>query len=220
MAARSVQRSLITFNIPAPFCSAFPRLQRFARCVATFGMLGCILYSWSGELNTPQVKARYIHNFLKYITWPETNLASQVFAIAIVEAGPVKEALDEVVRTKKWNGKPIDVRSALSAEVTGEPQIVYISEADRDRIPEILKDIPKSTLTIGEGPAFLSKGGMIEFNLADGKVRFSVNLDVLVLKWIPNCSRSPKRFVENEEAFCYVSSQIDPPETAVGDHWE
>jgi hypothetical protein len=162
-----------------PFGSEYPSLQLFARSAAGLGMLGCILWGWCAELNMSQVKARYIHHFVKYITWPETNSSVPVFAVAIIEADPVKEALAEVVRAKKWKGKEIEVRSALPSGKTDELQIVYIGEPDRDRIAEILKDIPKSTLTIGEGPAFLSRGGMIEFSLTEGKVRFSVNLDVL-----------------------------------------
>src|SRR5688500_17652422 len=98
-----------------PFSSEYPSMQRFARGTAGLGMLWCILWGWCAELNMPQVKARYIHHFMKYSTWPETNSPVTSFVVAIMETDTVKEALCEVVRNKKWMGKPFEVLSALAS---------------------------------------------------------------------------------------------------------
>lgn len=131
------------------------------------------------ELTTPQVKARYIHNFVKYVTWPETASAAETFQIGLIEEGAVKNALQEVVHGKRWQGKPFGNRSLQREGPFENLHVLYINEPNRDRMSEILQNVPKGTLTIGEGPSFLSKGGMIEFKMSEGKVRFSVNLKAL-----------------------------------------
>lgn len=134
----------------------------------------------AAELDIHQVKARYIHSFIKYVTWPATN-AAQTFAVGVVDASPLKQALDEVLRAKEWQGKPLQAVTLDLAEkaAASSVAVVYVRENERDRISELLRGIPKNVLTIGEGPYFAAKGGMIEFNLSEGRVRFSVNLQAL-----------------------------------------
>jgi hypothetical protein len=153
-------------------------LRRVIRFAALLYLTGLIV-DQAAELNTGQVKARYIHNFVKYLTWPATNLTGQTFTIGVLKGDAVKSALEEVVRGKSSLGRPFVVASFEALSDSPNLQVLYINEANRERLSEILDKAPRTTLTIGEGPGFLARGGMLEFNLTEGKVRFSVNLGVL-----------------------------------------
>lgn len=147
-----------------------------AKMVQGLALLLCAGQVFAADLDVHQVKARYIYNFIKYITWPDT--AATAFQIGVLEESALKTALDEVLKDKNWQGKPYQTLAVDSA-AGKELHLVYVRETNRDRIAEILKSLPRTALTIGEGPSFLARGGMIEFNLSEGKVRFSVNLPAL-----------------------------------------
>jgi len=139
-------------------------------CLAAWSCAGREL-----ELDAQQVRARYILNFVKYITWPPRDAdEGEKFRVMVLDNAPLKSALDAVLLGKTFEGKP-----AEAVAKSGSGQVLYVRETDRERLSGILSKVGKGTVTIGEGPGFLARGGMIEFNISEGRVRFSVNLPAL-----------------------------------------
>jgi hypothetical protein len=53
-------------------------------------------------------------------------------------------------------------------------------QTQRDHVDELLQAVAdKSTLTVSDLPNFLSRGGMIQFQVVEKRARFSVNLDAV-----------------------------------------
>lgn len=58
--------------------------------------------------------------------------------------------------------------------------ILYIDTTERTHVEEILQAVAdQPTLTVGDLPEFLLRGGMIQFQFVENRVRFSVNLDAV-----------------------------------------
>jgi hypothetical protein len=132
------------------------------------------------ELDANQVKARYLVNFMKYVTWPEEGKGStNAFTIVVQDSANLKNALDEVVRGKEFQGLPIRTVHTMTTHEFANARMIFTRETNREKVTALLAETPKRTLTIGEGPSFLAHGGMIEFNIFEGKVRFNVNLPAL-----------------------------------------
>jgi hypothetical protein len=141
------------------------------------GALGVLFAgSLAVDLKTDQVKARYIYNFIKYITWPKTGNTSKTLPIGIVNSEEARKELLSITKGKTAYEKNIEVLASSEKGPFQGLMIVYLNENSREWTSEILAQVPKGTLTIGEAPTFLARGGMIEFKLVDGKVRFGVNL--------------------------------------------
>jgi hypothetical protein len=130
----------------------------------------------AAELDIFEVKARYIYNFVKYITWPEGENQGEEFVIAVMDAPNLNAALTEVLREKDLQGKPFKAVFVDSATAQPQARAIYFKEARGEKLAQLIEAAPPWAVTIGEGPNFLAKGGMIEFNINEGKVRFSVNL--------------------------------------------
>ena len=139
------------------------------------------LYSASGaELDANQVKARYLVNFMKYVTWPEDAQGqTNAFMIVVQDSANLKNALDEAVRGKDFQGLPIRTVHTMTTHEFANARMIFTRETNREKVSALLSQMPKRALTIGEGPWFLAHGGMIEFNIFEGKVRFNVNLPAL-----------------------------------------
>jgi hypothetical protein len=61
--------------------------------------------------------------------------------------------------------------------------ILFVNASERRRFQAAAAALKESAiLTVGETPGFIKDGGVINFNLQDGKVRFEINVDVAVQK--------------------------------------
>ena len=90
---------------------------------------------------------------------------------------PFGNTLEDTVRGKTINGKPITIRRIKIGEDPRGCQIAFISASERP--PRSVFDLLQgaSTLTVGESPNFAKQGGMINFVLKDNKVHFEINID-------------------------------------------
>lgn len=151
--------------------------------LARWGIAGAwcltLVLTPGAEFNSAQVKARYIYNFIKYIGWPKSARPEKRFAIGVLQSGEMKTALDEVIYGKSWEGRPLQTQAVDLPDSSSNLDVLYIAETNRERVRDLVAKLPASTLTIGEAPGFLAGGGMVEFKLVEGKVRFNVNLGAL-----------------------------------------
>lgn len=122
-----------------------------------------------------EVKAAFLFNFAKFVEWPDP--ASGPIRLCIVGDDPFGNNLEETVRGKTINGRPIAIRRIKAGENPQGCQIAFISASERP--PRSLLDLLQgaSTLTVGEAPNFAKQGGIINFVLEDNKVHFEINVD-------------------------------------------
>lgn len=127
-----------------------------------------------------KIKAAYLYNFTKFISWPETPVAT--FNICVVGVDPFKDLLNGL-ETKNVQGKPIRILRYSSLSQVKDCQIVYFDNTDS--LPNIV--LPNAllvgnlnnSLTVSSQPFFAESGGMIGFVLEEEKVKLHINLKAL-----------------------------------------
>lgn len=126
------------------------------------------------------VKAAYLYNFGKFVRWPADSKSGRnpSFSICVLGSDPFGASLDATVEGENIDGKPAVVKRVASAHEGASCNILYISPSERGHLSEILSALAKdSTLTVSDIPNFAEHGGMIEFVLDSGRVRFQINLE-------------------------------------------
>ena len=118
-----------------------------------------------------KIKAGYIYNFAKLVTWPQTE--SSLFKICIMD-GDIYEAASTLTG-KDIHGKRVEVKKITASEsVNTECMIIFITKsANMEEVLETVKGLP--ILTLADTINFVSKGGIIEMFVENNKIRFSIN---------------------------------------------
>lgn len=129
--------------------------------------------------NEYDVKAAFIYNFTKYIEWPPSALPGNTpIVIGIVGRDPFGRSIDELLQGKSVSGRSLRVRRLNwgDDEITS-CHVLFISSGSFDPV-RLAKLRGRPILTIGESPGFTAKGGIINFVIEGGRVRFDVNPDL------------------------------------------
>ena len=125
-----------------------------------------------------QVKAAYLMNFPKFVEWPASAFFAPDSPITICVLGndPFGPALDRMVENERVNGRGIRVRRSVPEANPQGCHVAFISRSEREGMAQVNSRLRMSSvLTVSEVPGFADAGGMIEFVIEDGKVRFYIN---------------------------------------------
>jgi hypothetical protein len=121
-----------------------------------------------------QVKAVFLFNFIKFVQWPDQ---SGPLVIGIVGNSPIEAPLREAIKGRNAGGRALQVRRVDPEEELAGIQVVYISDAEARRTPDILRRAGgAAVLTVGETVPFLREGGVIRFFVEQNRVRFQINV--------------------------------------------
>jgi hypothetical protein len=121
-----------------------------------------------------RVKAAYLFNFTKFIDWPVTATdGDNSFSICIAGRNPFGAALASTLVGETAAGRSTATRvvnpgDADSCQVLFVPRGVAAAPYFRG-----VEGAP--VLTVGESPDFLAQGGVINFVIDEGRVRFEIN---------------------------------------------
>ena len=129
------------------------------------------------------IKAGFIYNFAKLVEWPTTAFAQSdsPIVISILGDDPFGTTLDRIVADKKINGRGFVVKRlkwASGLKDLKDCNILFVSSSEKehmDSVVDAMKWLP--ILTIGDGPGFARRGGIMNFTLEDNKIRFEVNVE-------------------------------------------
>ena len=128
------------------------------------------------EIEEYQLKAAFLFNFTKFISWPHADAASKL-TVCIVNAKDVAEALETVTKGKTVDGRQVVVQELHAPTALDTCHLLFIG-AQGKKTEEILVEAKKlHIVTVGEDDKFLRRGGMINFLQEDGKLRFEINTD-------------------------------------------
>jgi len=124
-----------------------------------------------------QVKAAYLYNFGKFVTWPTTPAPSEDSRnICVLGKDPFGAVLDSTVAGESIDGKKITVRRLAKVQESAHCSILFVGLSEASRLDAILPVARRfGTLTVSDIPHFAERGGMIEFVMQQNKIRFEVN---------------------------------------------
>jgi len=126
-----------------------------------------------------QVKAAFLFNFAKFVDWPVDAFASADSALQICVLGqdPFGRDFEQVIVDKTVNGHRIEIAHPDGVPQARACQILFIAASETAHLRAILAGLKgASVLTVGDAPGFAILGGVINFVLDDGRVRFEINV--------------------------------------------
>ncbi|HMT28818.1 MAG TPA: YfiR family protein [Bacteroidia bacterium] len=136
------------------------------------------IFAQATDISEYEVKAVFIYNFTKFISWPEAAFSSpsEPFIIGIIGSNPFDGYLTNVVANEKVDTHPIEIKVFNSIKEIDKCHILYIQSNDVDFIRKVLTTIGNtSVLTVNESDIFSRLGGHIRFLKENNKIRFQIN---------------------------------------------
>ena len=124
-----------------------------------------------------RVKAAFLYQFIPYVDWPPgpQTAPDKPIVIAVVgDEGTVAD-LTAVIGGRTAKDRPVVVRRWREADLQSGVAIVYVRREENARLPAIARAAQSTaTLVVSEHETGLQQGGMINFQIAEGRVRFDV----------------------------------------------
>jgi hypothetical protein len=152
----------------------------FIACVTALSLTSWPSAPWAqpSPPTDTQVKAAFLYNFGKFVTWPPAaEHADQPFVIGVLGDDPLGDTLDQMVVDRSIRGRKVSVRRFNAVdEATAHCQILFISASQAGQLAAILRASSRSSvLTVSDLDGFAERGGMIGFRIDDKRVRFDIN---------------------------------------------
>ena len=126
-----------------------------------------------------QVKAAYLYKFAGFVEWPEGSFArpDSVLVIGVLGADALAEQLEQSVAGHTAGGRAIVVRKLRRVEALAGLHILFIGAMERAALQETLAaSRNQAVLTVSDSDEAHALGSMINFVVADDKLRFEVAL--------------------------------------------
>ncbi|WP_083385770.1 YfiR family protein [Methylomonas sp. LWB] len=165
---------------------ATPRLNRRSRrrlgiAALLLGMLVPAVNAdpTPGQSSAIRVKAAFLRNFARYVTWPEPVSPSvdRPWCIAVLGPDPFGEVLETSVKDRSEQGHAFQIVRAESPADLPICHIVFVAYTDITLRHAALAELKrKPVLTVGDAEDFIADGGVIRFKV-DERVGMTINLD-------------------------------------------
>ncbi|MGH9575293.1 MAG: YfiR family protein [Candidatus Acidiferrales bacterium] len=126
-----------------------------------------------------QIEAVYLYDFSKFVAWPKgaARAQNEPFSICVLGADPFGAVLDATLSGENIQGNSLVAKRISKPEEAAGCKIVFVSSSEDDRLKDILATFDGANiLTVSDIHNFSRRGGMIQFVLEGGKVRFEVNV--------------------------------------------
>jgi len=163
---------------PGPRWCVLGHLSRLLAISIAFVLLNpAFLPAQQSNPSEYEVKAAYLYDFGKFVTWPANDTAAGEFTICVLGVDPFGAALDAITAGERINGKRIAINRIAKSQEAVSCQILFFSSSEESQLKEILATLDKtSVLTVSDISQFTRRGGMIQFVVEANKVRFEVNV--------------------------------------------
>jgi hypothetical protein len=155
-------------------------LRRLMRCalLATLTLGGgvCVAQSGEGTLER-QVKAAFLYRFIDYVRWPETAFpkGDSPIVIGVLSDPAMLAEVQAVAAGRSVRGHPLVVRAVREGDLSGL-HVLFLGEGVNARLQRIIRSVDGAVLIVTEAEDGLSHGSVINFVIAERRVRFEVAL--------------------------------------------
>lgn len=126
-----------------------------------------------------EVKAAYIFNFTKFITWPNDTFdnSNAPYVLGIYGNDPFGSIIKKIIGTRESNGRKWIVKYYNRPEQIRQCHILFITDIQNSELNRLIKYLDeKPILSIGdEVQNFCQHGGMINFTPKNAAKRFEIN---------------------------------------------
>jgi hypothetical protein len=131
------------------------------------------------SVSTPGLLAAFIFSFVKFTTWPDDSLRDgNAIVICVIGHDQVADALVQLTYNKAVEGHPIGVRRIELKAPIADCQVVFAASLDKNTAQELVRAAARHPiLTVSDFEDFARIGGVANFFIDGGRMRFAVNPD-------------------------------------------
>jgi hypothetical protein len=130
-----------------------------------------------GQYSEDAVKAVFLYRFTSFVDWPAEPAPPAQFAIAVLDADGVADALGRLLPAHQIKERPAVVRKIARVRDLGDARILYVgAERAEELTAAVAATAGRPVLLVSGSPRALERGSAINFLLVDQRIRFEVSL--------------------------------------------
>ncbi|MBK8973110.1 MAG: YfiR family protein [Hahellaceae bacterium] len=153
---------------------AWSRAGRRVAAALTFTLLSFAVWS-APPRSEYEVKAVYLFNFTKFVTWPVAQ-PDAALQLCLIGLDPFDGRLSTLAG-KRVQGRELQFSVITTESQAAKCQLVFVSKSEARRFAPLLDGLRGyPVLTVSDIPEFENNGGMIGLHSEGNLIRFSVNL--------------------------------------------
>jgi hypothetical protein len=125
------------------------------------------------------VKAAYVYNFTKFVSWPVESPLTRAHELTIGVLGDdsLAATVETTVRDKHAEGRPLAVRRFRAVDEVVPCSVLFVASAMAKQMPQLLQRLQGwPVLTVSDAEGFTARGGVIGLLLEDNRVRFEIGV--------------------------------------------
>jgi hypothetical protein len=130
----------------------------------------------------PSVKAAFVFNFIKLVSWPEARLPAggSPVQVCVLKGDDMEAALRQALGGKVAGTHPITVVAVTGDEALTACHVLYLGTRSSSRNAALMAKVAgKGVLLVDEGPRFSWPDGMIRLFQEQNRMRFELNMESL-----------------------------------------
>jgi hypothetical protein len=159
--------------------AALAMLKRFAMfLLASVWLLHAAgaLAQFAGPLPAEQVKAAFLYNFARFVTWPPESATQRAIVIGVMADDYVEAELRRNVEARSAQGRQVSVRTVASIGDTQGVHVLFIGSRLNDRLHGLIAALKRQPiLVVTEAEDALDHGSMINFVTTE-RVQFEISI--------------------------------------------
>ena len=126
--------------------------------------------------SSDQVKAVFLFNFAKFVSWPDSAFETETTPFRFCIAGnSLQGVLEATLRGETVNNRAIVIRRLSGDENVQNCHLLYISGVQPPTLALLRAVGAAPVLTVGESMDFISNGGIIRLGENARRIRFEIN---------------------------------------------
>lgn len=132
----------------------------------------------AAQVSEYDLKAAFLFNFIKFVEWPPAAFPDERAPVTICVFGdnPFGRSLDGVVQGERVGERSLVVQRPDGLDDLGACHVLFVSRSEKGRLREVTAQVDgRPVLTVADTDGFLRSGGIINFVLEEGRVRFLIN---------------------------------------------
>lgn len=164
-----------------PACAGAPARPRRRLLLAAAGAALCApgaTLAQAGVLER-EVKAAYLYKFASFVEWPEGSFArpDSPLLIGVAGADALADQLDRMVAGRSAGGHPLQVKRMRKGEPPAGLHMLFVGAVDKAQLQDWLAACQsQAVLTVSDSEEAHALGSIINFVIADDRLRFEVAL--------------------------------------------
>jgi len=141
--------------------------------------VGSTAFALDEGASAPALRAAFMYNFAKFTEWPANVIPrDQPMVFCVTDDAQMAEALEQILKGRAVGGHTLAVRRVALDNGLRACHLLYASGLDAKRTNELLGTVERlPVLTVGDFERFAQMGGVANFFVEDGKMRFAINID-------------------------------------------